>query len=345
MTTNPKPHNNNINQKFQQHNKFYNDLITIGFNYHDAQDIVNIVFDTEQQQWKDHIHTLQSFIDYWKKKNNEYSIMNGIIRLRIIRQIILKNSQHFLSYQKPTTTTTNTTTSSDRHGDEEKIIALQRLIRQKKSLKKLREESKQLMKSQGLISPFVPASSHVPDVLIEQHCIQDNDLVIDLGCGDGRILFHLANKKLNIRCIGIELSSIPFQKAIDTLENVTSQQVSSRMQFLQLDFFSEQVTTVLSNTNSPMVIFLYHLPDALQLIVLLLFSTCQPGTRIISYTFPIHLPQELLMDTTIIITPNRAIPVPGILEGGFLYEYWIEPFDDDFKVKCKNMLTKLLSKQ
>ena len=50
---------------------------------------------------------------------------------------------------------------------------------------------------------FLPTHPEVVNQMINLACIKSNDLVYDLGCGDGRILIAAA-KRFDCRCIGVE---------------------------------------------------------------------------------------------------------------------------------------------
>ena len=57
--------------------------------------------------------------------------------------------------------------------------------------------------------PFVAASNHVLKDIEKALAVNDNSVVYDLGCGDGRVLLHLAKNNPKAKYIGIENSPFP----------------------------------------------------------------------------------------------------------------------------------------
>ena len=43
------------------------------------------------------------------------------------------------------------------------------------------------------------------DLLKISNLIEENERVLDVGCGDGNLIYHLSNKK-NVECRGIEIT-------------------------------------------------------------------------------------------------------------------------------------------
>ena len=58
--------------------------------------------------------------------------------------------------------------------------------------------------------PFVPSTNYTAEKVVEFLKIEENDKIIDLGCGDGRILFKAIQMK-NCKGVGIDIN----QKLID----------------------------------------------------------------------------------------------------------------------------------
>ncbi len=61
----------------------------------------------------------------------------------------------------------------------------------------------------GQLAPFVPTPPPVVEAMIQLAGIRDNDYILDLGAGDGRLLIaaaEAAKNKLGIRIVGYELS-------------------------------------------------------------------------------------------------------------------------------------------
>lgn len=59
--------------------------------------------------------------------------------------------------------------------------------------------------SKGQKAPFVTSSSETCQEVIKMLEIKENETLIDLGCGDGRILFK-AHESTHCKCIGVDIN-------------------------------------------------------------------------------------------------------------------------------------------
>ena len=103
--------------------------------------------------------------------------------------------------------------------------------------------------------------------------IGNQDIVYDLGCGDGRFVFE-ASKKAK-KAIGYELS-IPLY----LLGKIRSLFYKKKAKIRFGDFFKQD----LSDAD---IIFCYLMPKAIQRFYKELWPTLKPGTRFITNQFPI----------------------------------------------------------
>src|SRR5262245_37222125 len=78
--------------------------------------------------------------------------------------------------------------------------------------------------------PLVPLYHF--NVLAISRMLPPNSCVVDLACGSGRFLVHLATGRPDIKCIGIELSPGMLELAE---RNVRGAGVQNRVNFLQAD--------------------------------------------------------------------------------------------------------------
>src|SRR3974377_2078756 len=60
---------------------------------------------------------------------------------------------------------------------------------------------------------YVPTADEVIDKMFEIGKVNKKDVIFDLGCGDGRILF-MAAKKFGARGVGIDLNPVRIQEAM-----------------------------------------------------------------------------------------------------------------------------------
>jgi precorrin-6B methylase 2 len=129
---------------------------------------------------------------------------------------------------------------------------------------------------QGLHQPdviYVPTRQAVVDAMLNVVKVNANDVVYDLGCGDGRIVVTAA--KLGARGIGIDIDP---QRVAEANQNVQRNGVGDRVKILNQDLF----TTNLSDAS---VVALYLLPSLNLKLRPTLWKTLKPGTRIVSHDF------------------------------------------------------------
>jgi SAM-dependent methyltransferase len=113
----------------------------------------------------------------------------------------------------------------------------------------------------------------VVDKMVEVAKITKDDLVYDLGCGDGTIVVEVA-KKVGCRCIGYDIDP---QRVREARANVAKNGVANLVQIEQKDIF----TLDLSPAN---VVTLYLLPD-LNVKLIPQLDKLKPGSRIVSHDF------------------------------------------------------------
>lgn len=121
--------------------------------------------------------------------------------------------------------------------------------------------------------PYVPTPQPVVDAMLQMGQVKKNDLIYDLGSGDGRIPITAA-QKFGTRGVGVDINPERVQEAI---ANAKKAGVTDRVEFRRQDLFE----TDLRNAT---VVTLYLLPDInLKLRPKLL--RLRPGTRIVSHAF------------------------------------------------------------
>ncbi|MHC4693797.1 MAG: SAM-dependent methyltransferase [Planctomycetota bacterium] len=120
---------------------------------------------------------------------------------------------------------------------------------------------------------YVPTPQKVVDKMLEMAEVKKDDLVYDLGCGDGRIVVTAA-KKFGCRAIGYDISP---KRVKESLENVKKNNVGDLVRIEQQDIF----TLDLSKAN---VVTLYLLPS-LNVKLIPQLEKLRPGSRIVSHDF------------------------------------------------------------
>jgi tRNA G37 N-methylase Trm5 len=120
---------------------------------------------------------------------------------------------------------------------------------------------------------FVPTPQEVVDRMLELAQVTKDDLVYDLGCGDGRIVVTAA-KTYGCKAIGYDINP---ERVKESRENVEMNNVGDLVTIEQADIF----TLDLSNAT---VITLYLLPD-LNVKLIPQLEKLKPGSRIVSHAF------------------------------------------------------------
>jgi hypothetical protein len=122
--------------------------------------------------------------------------------------------------------------------------------------------------------PYVPTPQAVVDKMIEMGQVNGQDVLYDLGSGDGRIPITAA-RKFGTRGVGIDIDPARIKEAN---ENARKAGVSDRVQFLQQDLFK-------TDLRKATVVMLYLLPDVNLRLRPTLLRDLKPGTRIVSHEF------------------------------------------------------------
>jgi len=120
---------------------------------------------------------------------------------------------------------------------------------------------------------FVPTPHEVVEVMLRLADVKKDDFVMDLGCGDGRIVVAAA-KKAGCKAAGYDIDP---QRVKESLENVKANKVEELVTIEEQDIF----TLDLSKAS---VITLYLLPS-LNVKLIPQLEKMKPGCRIVSHAF------------------------------------------------------------
>ena len=137
---------------------------------------------------------------------------------------------------------------------------------------------------------FVPTPQEVVDKMLELAEVKKDDIVYDLGCGDGRIVVTAA-KKYGCKCVGYDVDP---QRIKESLENVEKNNVGDLVRIVKEDIF----TLDLSKAN---VITLYLLPS-LNVKLIPQLEKLKPGSRIVSHDFDMR---GVTPDTVVKVNPEN----------------------------------------
>jgi precorrin-6B methylase 2 len=121
---------------------------------------------------------------------------------------------------------------------------------------------------------FVPTPQEVVDAMLKLAKVSANDVVYDLGSGDGRIPITAA-KTYGARGVGIDIDP---QRIREANENLKAAGVGDKVRFLNQDLFT-------TNISEATVVTLYLLPSLNLKLIPKLNAELKPGTRVVSHAF------------------------------------------------------------
>ena len=121
---------------------------------------------------------------------------------------------------------------------------------------------------------YVPTPEAVVEAMLQVANVGKDDIVYDLGCGDGRIPVTAA-KKYGARGIGIDIDP---QRIAEANENVKKNNVGDRVKIVQGDLFQQDL-------SEATVVTLYLLPSLNVKLMPKLMKELKPGTRVVSHAF------------------------------------------------------------
>lgn len=133
--------------------------------------------------------------------------------------------------------------------------------------------------------PYVPTPQPVVNRMLELANVDGDDLVYDLGSGDGRIVITAA-EKYGARGIGIDIDP---DRVREARANAKEAGLTDLVEFRQQDLFETDI-------SDASVVTLYLLPDINIKLRPKLFEELQPGTPVVSHDFDMD---EWEPDTTV----------------------------------------------
>ncbi len=122
---------------------------------------------------------------------------------------------------------------------------------------------------------YVPTPPEVVEAMLKVAKVGPNDIVYDLGCGDGRIVVAAVKDFGAKAAVGIDIDP---QRIAEARENAMAAGVTDRVKFLEADLFQADI-------SQATVVTLYLLPSLNVKLQPKLMQELKPGTRIVSHAF------------------------------------------------------------
>jgi SAM-dependent methyltransferase len=153
---------------------------------------------------------------------------------------------------------------------------------------------------------YVPTPQDVVDEMLRLAGVTKDDVVYDLGCGDGRLVITAA-QRFGARGVGIDIDP---QRVRESHVNAREAGVADRVQFFQQDLFTADI-------RDATVVTLYLLSKLNVELRPKLLSDLPPGTRIVSHDFDMAEWR-----------PDQTVRVKGPSRQHVVY-YWVIPANVD----------------
>lgn len=121
--------------------------------------------------------------------------------------------------------------------------------------------------------PYEPSSGEIVQIMLEMARVGPDDVVYDLGCGDGRIVIA-ASQKTGARGVGVDLDP---ERVRESRENARKANVAGRVEFFLQDLFRTEISRAT-------VVMLYLYPEVNLKLRPKLLRELTPGTRVVSHS-------------------------------------------------------------
>ena len=122
---------------------------------------------------------------------------------------------------------------------------------------------------------FVPTDTTKVREMLTAANVSPNDLVYDLGCGDGRFVITAVKKFKARRGVCVDIDPVRIK---ESKSNADTAGVRSKIEFVEGDLFEQDL-------SKATVITMYLLPSLNERLRPKLFREARPGTRIVSNAF------------------------------------------------------------
>jgi SAM-dependent methyltransferase len=158
--------------------------------------------------------------------------------------------------------------------------------------------------TRGLDVQYVPTPENVVAEMLRLSGVGKNDIVYDLGCGDGRLVITAA-QRYGAQGVGIDIDP---QRISESRRNARQAGVTGRVRFLEQDLFEADI-------RQATVVTLYLLQRLNIQLRPKLLGDLRPGTRIVSHDFDMAEWQ-----------PDQTVRLSGASRSHTIH-YWVVPAD------------------
>ena len=166
--------------------------------------------------------------------------------------------------------------------------------------------------AQERFSPFVPSDQDNVERMLKLAQLKDDDVVVDLGSGDGRIVLTAARMNKKLRGWGVDIDE---KLVIESNAAAHAEGVADRVQFFHRNAFD-------TDLREATVIAMWLWPEFQLLLRPMILAQARPGTRVITNLWDLGSWKPDVED----LEPQRVVMwiVPARVEG---YWSWELAFD------------------
>ena len=166
-------------------------------------------------------------------------------------------------------------------------------------------------RAQERFSPFVGSNPENVRRMVELAAPRDGETIIDLGSGDGRIVFAALEGRKGVRGLGVDINAELVQKAN---AEAKSKGLADRARFLHQNAFDADIAKA-------DVIFMWLFPELMRLLRPKILAQARAGTRVVVATWDLGSWQPDAVDDAGGASPAiRKWIVPARIEGGWDWE-------------------------
>jgi len=169
-------------------------------------------------------------------------------------------------------------------------------------------------RAQERFSPFVGSDPDNVERMVRLAAPAAGETVIDLGSGDGRIVFTALRNRPDVRGIGVDINAGLVAKANAA---AGAQGYGDRALFLHQNAFDADLAKV-------DVIFMWLFPELMRLLRPKILAEARPGTRLVAATWDMgSWPADILEESKGPYTGIRLWYIPARIEGAWEWELGI----------------------
>ena len=126
--------------------------------------------------------------------------------------------------------------------------------------------------AQERFSPFVPSDQENVERMLKLAQLKDDDVVVDLGSGDGRIVLTAARMNRKLRGWGVDVDE---ELVLQSNTAALAQGVADRVQFFHRNAFD-------ADLREATVIAMWLWPELQRLLRPVILARARPGTRVVT---------------------------------------------------------------